>query len=234
MLSNSKRWTAYHGGAAGFVIAGIEGLPENAAGWNYTGWTSSYPHSSPEGHRRGHSPSGRRREGTPLSMRKELYWLDETWPGRLAVAARPRGGDWLKDDIASWQSAGINPVLSLLTPEEERDLDLRNEAKEVRMQAMEFVSCPIPDREIPRSEAQWSEVLEKVNGNLSSGRNVLVHCRQGIGRSGLVAACLLVKKGMSPGAAVESVSAARGLTVPETAAQREWIDHFAVASAGVK
>jgi protein-tyrosine phosphatase len=167
-------------------------------------------------------------------MRKELYWLDETWPGKLAVAARPRGGDWLKEDIASWQSAGINAVLSLLTPDEERDLDLRNEAREVRTQGMKFTSYPVPDRQIPKSEAQWAEVLEKVNGNLSSGKNVLVHCRQGIGRSGLVAICLLVKKGMSPGAAVESVSAARGLAVPETEEQREWIDHFAVASAGMK
>lgn len=56
---------------------------------------------------------------------------------------------------------------------------------------------------------------------------VLVHCRQGIGRSGLVAARLLAKKGTSPGAAIEMVSAARGLAVPETAEQREWIDRYA-------
>ncbi len=167
-------------------------------------------------------------------MWKELYWLDEAWPGRLAVSARPRGGDWLKDDIASWKRAGINTVLSLLTSDEERDLDLRDEAGEVRAQGMEFTSFPIPDRQTPRSEAKVAEVLEGITRALSTGKNVLVHCRQGIGRSGLVATCLLVKKGMSPGAAVKSVSAARGLTVPETAEQREWIDHFAVASAGVK
>ena len=48
---------------------------------------------------------------------------------------------------------------------------------------------------------------------------MVVHCRQGIGRSGLVAACLLVRKGISPGAAVEMVSAARGVSVPETTEQ---------------
>jgi protein-tyrosine phosphatase len=119
-------------------------------------------------------------------------------------------------------------VLSLLTPGEEKDLGLRDEDGEVRKQGMEFTSFPIPDLQIPRSEAKWAEVLEKVTRSLSSGKNVLVHCRQGIGRSGLVAACLLVKKGMSPGAAVESVSAARGLSVPETPEQRDWIDHYAV------
>ncbi|MGA9545860.1 MAG: dual specificity protein phosphatase family protein [Candidatus Sulfotelmatobacter sp.] len=167
-------------------------------------------------------------------MRKELYWLDGSWPGKLAVGPRPRGGDWLRDDIASWKAGHVDGVLSLLTPDEERDLDLRDEAGEVRKQGMGFTSFPIPDRQVPRSEAKLSEVLEGVTRALSSGRNVLVHCRQGIGRSGLVAGCLLVKNGMSPGAAVDSVSAARGVPVPETAEQRDWIDHYAVGLASTR
>lgn len=165
-------------------------------------------------------------------MRKELYWLNESWPGKLAMSARPRGGDWLKIDIAKWKEASIDAVLTLLTTDEERDLDLRDEAIEVGMQRMEFRSFPIPDRQVPKSEAKLAEELERVSRTLSAGKNVLVHCRQGIGRSGLVAACLLVKKGMSPGAAIEAVSAARGLSVPETIEQRDWIDHYAVAAAG--
>jgi protein-tyrosine phosphatase len=161
-------------------------------------------------------------------MRKELYWLVESWPGKLAVAPRPRGGDWLKDDIASWKRANVNSVLSLLTSDEEKNFDLHDEAGEVRTQGMEFTSFPIPDRQVPRPEAGLAEVLERVSGVLSAGKNVLVHCRQGIGRSGLVAACLLVKKGISPGAAIASISAARGMSVPETAEQRDWVDHYAV------
>jgi protein-tyrosine phosphatase len=164
-------------------------------------------------------------------MRKELYWFNESWPGKLAMSARPRGGDWLKDDIAKWKRAGIDAVLSLLTPDEETELDLRDEAIEVETQRMVFRSFPIRDRQVPRSEAKFADELERVSGALSTGKNVLVHCRQGIGRSGLVAACLLVKKGMSPGAAVEAVSAARGESVPETTEQRDWIDHYAVAAA---
>jgi protein-tyrosine phosphatase len=128
-------------------------------------------------------------------MRKELHWLDESWPGKLAVSARPRGGDWLKDDIAKWKQAGIDAVLSLLTSDEERELDLGDEEGQVRAQGMEFTSFPIPDRQIPNSETKWAASLERVTRTLSTGKNVLVHCRQGIGRSGLVAACLLVKKG---------------------------------------
>jgi protein-tyrosine phosphatase len=167
-------------------------------------------------------------------MPKEIYWLDGPWPGRLAVGPRPRGGDWLKDDVTSWKRAKVNAVLSLLTSEEEKDLDLRDEAGEVRAQGLDFTSFPIPDRQAPKSEVKLADVLERVAHDISKGKNVLVHCRQGIGRSGLVAACLLVKKGMSPGAAVESVSAARGVSIPETAEQRDWIDHYAVALTSAK
>lgn len=158
-----------------------------------------------------------------------VYWLDEAWPGKLALAARPRGGDWLEDEIADWKSQGVGAVLSLLTPEEEEVLELRGEASEARKQGLEFRSFPIPDRQAPKSEAMLAEALEETSRVLSSGRNVLVHCRQGVGRSGLVTACLLVRKGMSPGAAIEKISLARGVPVPETEEQREWIDHFATA-----
>lgn len=160
-----------------------------------------------------------------------LYWVEGPWPGKLALSARPRGGDWLEDDVSNWKRAGINSVLSLLTAEEERDLDLREEAVEVRKLGLEFSSFPIPDRQVPRSEAKLGEALEKVNRSLIGGRNVLVHCRQGIGRTGLVAACLLVKNGMSPGAAVDTLSAARGVAIPETTEQRDWIERYAAAFA---
>lgn len=135
----------------------------------------------------------------------------------------------MRDDLASWKRSGIDTVLSLLTPEEETDLDLRDEAIEARTQGLEFASLPIPDRQVPRSESDVAEALENVNTALSAGKNVVVHCRQGIGRSGLIAACLLVKNGGSPGVAVEVVSAARGVSIPETSEQRDWIDHYATA-----
>jgi protein-tyrosine phosphatase len=160
-------------------------------------------------------------------MPTRLYWLDEAWPGKVAVAARPRGGDWLPDEIADWKRAGITHVVSLLTPEEEQEMDLRGESGEARRQGLEFSSIPIADRQVPPLHAKFAEGLEKLTRTLATGKNVLIHCRQGIGRSGLVAACLLVRRGMSPGAAVEKLSALRGVTVPETVEQRDWIDHYA-------
>ena len=160
-------------------------------------------------------------------MATKLYWSDGPWPGKLAIAARPRGGDWLDDEIASWRNAGVDTVVSLLTPDEELELDLKNEPREVEGNGMKFISLPIPDRQVPRAESEVRTSIEHVDADLSSGKNVVIHCRQGIGRSGLLAACLLITKGLSPGAAIDAVTAARGVPIPETDEQRRWIDHYA-------
>jgi protein-tyrosine phosphatase len=136
--------------------------------------------------------------------------------------------------MASWRRAGIDTVFSLLTPDEERDLDLKREANEVRLHGMTFASLPIPDRQVPNSESEVSAALDRLDADLSSGKNVVVHCRQGVGRTGLIAACLLIMKGLSSGAAVDTLSAARGTQVPETAEQRRWIDHYAAVLAGAQ
>jgi protein-tyrosine phosphatase len=162
-------------------------------------------------------------------MSTEVHWLNGPWRGKVALAARPRGGDWLADELAGWKRAGVHLVVSLLTPEEERDLDLRNEANEAGQFGLEFASIPIPDRQVPRSDKELGVALDNISKALFAGRNVLIHCRQGVGRTGLVAACLLVKNGMSPGSAVDAVSVARGVAVPETEEQRDWIERYAPA-----
>ena len=85
----------------------------------------------------------------------------------------------------------------------------------------------------PRS-GDWSSILENLDSDLADGKNVVVHCRQGVGRSGLIAACMLVSKGLRSRAAIEPVSAARSGEVPETPQQRRRIDHYAATLAGTK
>ena len=164
-------------------------------------------------------------------MGTKLHWVDGPWPGRLALAARPRGGEWLEDELAAWRRAGVDTVFSLLTHEEEADLDIEGEASQARARGMEFLSFPILDCQVPDSEAGLAEALEKLDRELASGRNVVLHCRQGIGRTGLVAACLFLMKGLDPEAAVERLSAARGISLPETPEQRRWIDRYATSLA---
>jgi protein-tyrosine phosphatase len=96
---------------------------------------------------------------------------------------------------------------------------------------MGFVSLPIPDRDVPKSESAFARALEKLGKELRSGRNVVLHCRQGVGRTGLVAACLLLTKAMDTETAVRRVTQVRGTAVPETPEQRRWIDQYAATLA---
>jgi protein-tyrosine phosphatase len=160
-------------------------------------------------------------------MWTELHWLPGPWQGKLALAARSRGGEWLADEITNWRRAGIDGVLSLLEPHEEIDLELESERREAESRGMEFLSFPIPDRGVPDSEALLESLLEELIRTLTTGKHIVIHCRQGIGRTGLVAACLLLSNRLTPEEAVRILSAARGVAVPETPEQRLWIDRYA-------
>jgi protein-tyrosine phosphatase len=160
-------------------------------------------------------------------MNPKLYWIDGPWSGRLAISARPRGGDWLEDEISGWISAGVDAVVSLPTPPENKDLQLSEESKLAQVHGLRFVSLPIEDRSVPPSWEDASQAIAKTTEMLRQGKNVAVHCRQGIGRSGILAAALLIKSGSTPGDALTQISGARGLSVPETPEQMAWIQEFA-------
>jgi protein-tyrosine phosphatase len=133
--------------------------------------------------------------------------------------------------MLQWKRDGVDTVLSLLEPAEANELDLSLERDAVRNHGMDFLSIPIQDRNVPASRLEFTEQLERVERELDSGRNVVLHCRQGIGRTGLVAATLLMMRGMSPAAAVARLSAARGIPVPETPEQRLWLENYAATFA---
>jgi protein-tyrosine phosphatase len=114
----------------------------------------------------------------------ELYWIDGPWAGRLAISARPRGEDWLEDELKSWRAAGITEVVSLLTPDEEESLGLEREEKAALDAGLLFLRFPIVDRSVPASAEDAARVIEHLDSDLTHGSHVVVHCRQGVGRSG--------------------------------------------------
>jgi protein-tyrosine phosphatase len=158
--------------------------------------------------------------------------VEGPWKGKLAIAARPRGGDWLEDEIVAWHRQGVTTVVSLLTPEEERELDLVEESATAKLHGLGFLSLPVQDREVPASESEVTAMLARLHEILSSGRSAVFHCRQGVGRAGLLASCMLVFEGKPPLEAIQVVSQARGVEIPETPDQRAWVLNYRVATAG--
>ena len=161
-------------------------------------------------------------------MKSTIYQIHGPWQGRLAIVPRPRGGDWLEDETRAWRDAGFDTVVSLLTPEEQRELDLRGEPTHCRAQSIEFRTFPIADRSVPQSRESFLREVEALHARLLAGKNVAIHCRQGIGRSAMLAAALLIASGIPPDDAFHRIETARGRPVPDTREQREWIGDLAL------
>ena len=168
-------------------------------------------------------------------MRQQVYWIDLPMAGRLAIMARPRAGDWLDDEISGWRVQGIDIIVSLLEQEEVSELELQREAGLCREQGMKFLSFPIPDRGVPASLRDAVTLAQTISARIGEGRAVAVHCRAGIGRSALIAACALVCSGSDPATAFELIGKARGVNVPDTEGQIDWVTAFrdsAIAARG--
>jgi protein-tyrosine phosphatase len=156
-------------------------------------------------------------------VRAELFFILDCPAGRLAIMARPRAGDWLDDEAASWRRQGLDTVVSLLEDHEVAELELTAEQESCAKAGLQFVRLPTPDRGLPRSEPAVAEVVSKLTAELRAGRGIGIHCRMGIGRSALLAVCVLAAMGVPVEAAWTAVGEARGLSVPDTPQQREWV-----------
>ncbi len=155
-------------------------------------------------------------------MRPDLFTIRRTGPGTLSTMARPRGGDWLADEMSGLSLAGVRVLVSLLSDAEMNELELSNETETAQAAGLVFYRLPTPDRHVPDRSAGLA-LAGMLRSHLADGASIAIHCRNGIGRASTLAAIVLVLEGVDPRQAWELISAARGLSVPDTDAQRDFI-----------
>ncbi len=121
------------------------------------------------------------------------------------------------DVIAAW---GAKLVLTLVEPEELNQLKVPNLGEQVQRRGIEWRHLPIADFSVPTEdfEHQWIMQGQEIRTLLRNGEDVLVHCKGGLGRAGMIAARLLVELGMDSKQAIRSVRKARKGAI-ETSAQ---------------
>lgn len=74
-----------------------------------------------------------------------LFWVATGRPGRIATMTRPRGGDWLADELSALRRAAVDVLVCLLTPVELDELELAADGRMARAAGLEFHSFPIVD-----------------------------------------------------------------------------------------
>ena len=157
-------------------------------------------------------------------MPEHLYPIEcDFYPGILAVAPRPRGNDWLEDDLYKWRMLGATQVVSLLEEDEAHQLGLEQEQILCERLGLKVRSFPIPDRGVPVDTEAFADLVGQLHDDVQQGQRIVIHCRQGIGRSGLLAASVLLSFEMPLNEALERITIARGVQVPETEQQRLWL-----------
>lgn len=155
-----------------------------------------------------------------------IHWVSGLELYRLALMPRPFGGDWLAEEIEGWREAGVTSVVSFLEWHEVRNLELEQEEALCGMAGIRFRSFPIKDRGTPDSVPAVSALVTALAAELAAGEAVVIHCRGGIGRTGLIAGCLLHALGIPQQDILPMLSRARGVTVPDTPEQEAWLKHF--------
>lgn len=123
-------------------------------------------------------------------------------------------GAWERDlhlDLDVIQHWGAQLVLTLVEHQEMKELGVSQLGLEVEQRDIDWVHLPIANHSTPseRFEADWLEEGYRLRQRLRNGERVLIHCKGGRGRAGMIAARLLVELGANPDCAIEQVRSAR-------------------------
>lgn len=122
-----------------------------------------------------------------------------------------------------YRSMDVDLVISMLEHEEAVELSLQNEGSVCSDNNMDFLNYPVPDRGLPERE-RFKELIGVVRIRLVQNEGIAVHCRAGVGRSRMLVCSVLAGFIGSAQKAIEIVSGARGVEVPDTPEQRVFID----------
>jgi ADP-ribosylglycohydrolase len=166
------------------------------------------------------------------------YWV---LPGRLLAGEHPAGR------VPLPHGAGRNRVLGLVAAGINCFIDLTEEGECIAYQdllpaSVTYLRRSIRDQQLPRRAAQMRRIQDEIASALAGGRNVYIHCRAGIGRTGTVAGCFLVEQGRDGERALSELNSlwteqcARAATwpaIPQTLEQanyiREWTPRRALS-----
>ncbi len=152
------------------------------------------------------------------------YWA---LPGRLLAGEHPAG----ENDAATRRrvdlllAAGVRSFIDLTWSGEMPSYSALLPRKAL------YHNLPIPDHSVPQEPARMREILSTLAQALSGKDAVYVHCRAGIGRTGMTIGCWLREQGNAPDAAMETLNrlwrqnarAARWPWIPETPEQEAYI-----------
>jgi ADP-ribosyl-[dinitrogen reductase] hydrolase len=173
---------------------------------------------------------------TSLTHPLEILAVQVPGGGRIGMALCPgkrqphaATGPWNRDlaiDMAAIHAFGAALLVTLMEPLElvQAEVPVEVMRTSAASRGIDWLHLPITDFQAPGAEfeAAWPRHSAAICDLLKRKRNVVVHCRGGRGRSGMIAARLLLEFGFSANDAIKSIRAVNPLAM-ETIAQEDYI-----------
>ena len=159
------------------------------------------------------------------------YWV---LPGRFAAGEYP-GAPNDSEAAAKLRillDAGINHFIDLTEQGELKPyVAVAEEVARSLGLTISYERHPVTDGSIPRSRKQMAAILDAIDNALNNGKAVYVHCWGGVGRTGTVVGCWLVRHGYTGDAALRQIAewwqgmekVSRKPVSPETLQQEEYV-----------
>lgn len=157
---------------------------------------------------------------TPLNLDGGGQILFTPCPGTKEVG--------LQLSLEQLAEAGAAAVLTLM-PKDEMQRNAVTDLPELCAQlGLQWFHLPIEDDHAPEQPFQdaWLLAKEKIHALVNAGKTIAIHCKGGSGRTGLVAAQILLERGLPLNEVIDRVRAIRpnALQIP---AHQEYINKLA-------
>ena len=148
--------------------------------------------------------------------------------GRLIFTPCPGSKETsVAEALGTLQAAGAEALITLM-PAAELE---RNQAFELpalcAARELEWFHLPVADEAVPLADfaAAWEQARERIQALLGAGRSVAIHCKGGSGRTGLIAARILIDRGLPRAEAVAMVQTLRPKAIQHPA-HVAWLAQF--------
>lgn len=185
------------------------------------------------------TPAGRGKTRTSDTHPITVSWILEHGEGRLGLCYCPgkkvtrRGVRWnrcLEQDLSRLKrDFGVTTLVCLLNESELSHFKLRHYSELVCAMGFGLAEFPIIEMAAPPSLERTTALVVGILERLVRGERVVVHCRGGVGRAGLVAACALLHMGLADtaGSAIEEVRRRRCRRAVESLSQEKFVHKYA-------